>query len=127
MNLWTIIFLITTILGFIGLGICLKLLQRMYFEQIRMENYLIKVGTVMSDFYQRIDKLFSQSIHYYDDTIYEFIDNTKNVKKDIDDIFDEYDDLREYIVPELSPEEKVQQQQVEILGLIKPSIPIRRV
>jgi len=127
MDSWHIILLITTIIGFSAGGVCLHLLRKMDFERIRMEDYLVAIGQVMSNFYSKIDSLFSQSIHYYDETIYQFVQSTKEVKIEIDKTLDEYEDLREFIVPVLSPEEKQQQQQVEVLGVVKPAIyPIRK-
>lgn len=120
------IFLITSVLG-IGFSlIAWLLLQKMDAERRRMEDYLVAIGYVMADYYQKIGSLFQQSIHYYDDTIYQFVESTKGVKQEIDDLLDEYEDLREFIVPVQSPEEMAkEQEQKEFLGVVR-NYPIRR-
>jgi len=122
MDFWHFLLLFLTITFGTGFTICLLLLRRMVFQQVRMENYLITIGQTMSDFYLKIDDLFSQSLHYYDETIYQFIEGIKAVKLEIDSTLDEYDDLREYIVPIPSSEEKFQNEEKEVLGVVRPPI-----
>jgi type I site-specific restriction endonuclease len=120
-----IFFLITTLIGGGVAGFCLYLLKKMDIQRIRMENYLVDISIVMSDYWEKIDALFSQSIHYYDETIYQFVESTKDVKNAIDKTLDEYDDLREFIVPIKTEKEKQDEQEKELIGVVK-SYPITR-
>lgn len=127
MDFWHFFLLITTILG-VGTAIVLIfILRKMDAERMRMEDYLVEISQVMSDYYGKISAMFSQSIHYYDETIYHFVESTKEVKETIDSTLDEYEDLREYIVPVQTPEEiNKDQQQKELLGVVR-NYPIRKV
>lgn len=119
MDFWHVFLLITTCASLITAGICLYLLRKMDLEKARMENYLISISLVMSDYWNKIEALFEQSIHYYDETIFQFIESTKEVKLEIDKTLDQYEDLREYIVPIQTPEEKRANQEQELLGVVK--------
>lgn len=107
--------------------ILLYLLRKMDIERVRMEEYVITIGQVMSEFYSKINEIFSQSIHYYDETIYQFVQDVKDVKEEIDGVLADYDDLKEFIVPVPTAEERVEQEQKEVLGIVKKGYPISRV
>jgi len=127
MDFWHFFFIFTTLVSTGAAGICFVLLRRMDSDRARMENFVIRIGQTISDFKLKIDSLFQMSIHYYDETIYDFVENTKNVKKDIDEVLNEYEDLREFIVTEPTPEEKQAQEQYEVLGVVRPPIyPVRK-
>ena len=115
-------FLVLAVLSSGGLGFCLYLLWRIDYERVRMESYLVSMSGTLTDFFLKIDSMFSQSIHYYDETIYAFIQDLKSLKNEMDDVLDEYDELREYIIKAPTDEEKADQQQKEILGVVRPDI-----
>jgi hypothetical protein len=120
MDFWLIFFIFTTLIGFGAAGFLLHLLRKMDFERTRMEDFLIELSQVIADFKLKIDSLFKVSIHYYDETIYDFVESTKNVKLEIDKVLNEYDDLKEFIIPEAPPEEPTE---VDVLGVVKGAIP----
>jgi len=125
MDFWTVILLLLTLGSLGAAGFMFYLLRRADLEKARLEDFVIRIGQSVSDFRLRIDSLFEQSIHYYDETIYAFVDETKKVKQEIDAVLGEYDDLREYIIPELTKEEKQEQQEKELIGIVR-NYPITR-
>ena len=87
-----------------------------------MESYLLDINEAIGSFRSKIDALFGMNIHYYDETVYQFIEDTKEVKHTIDKVMEEYEDLAPYIFPEPLPPED---QEKEILGVMRrPIYPI---
>ena len=86
----------------------------------KLENYTLDLNTIISDYYQKIKSLFDMSIHYYDETIFEFIESTKELKNNIDDCLSN-NDMQEAII-EITEEE----QPKEVLGVVKHGIMSKR-
>ena len=122
MDFWHVFLLLMVIVSS-GVAIVLFiLLRRMDAARALMESYLLDINEAIGTFRSRIDALFGMNIHYYDETVYQFIEDTKEVKGTIDKVMEEYEDLAPYIFPEPLPPEE---QEKEILGVMRrPIYPI---
>ena len=93
------------------------MLLRLNQHQGAFESYVLDLYGIVNDYKQFVEELFRLSIHYYDDTIHEFMEKTKILKADLDDFMEQYSDLTPYVVPETKVEEPQ-----EVLGLVRPDI-----
>jgi len=124
MDFWHITLLTITIVSLGAAVFLFILLRRMDAERNRLESYLIDINEAIGLFRGKIDALFSMNIHYYDEVVYQFIEDTKEVKAEIDKVMLEYEDMAPYIFPEPLPPEE---QEKELLGVMRaPIYPIRK-
>jgi hypothetical protein len=79
--LWIVIAILASILG-----VAIFLLYKMNQQQDILQDDLLESYHLMWDFHQMINKLFEQNIHYYDDTIFQFIESTKAVRNGIEEL-----------------------------------------
>ncbi len=117
MTLLEICLLLTCIL-FSGTIIFLwVLLKRSDDHNIILENFLIDLNIIVSEYKNKIDSLFEMNIHYYDETIFNFVEDTKQLRTQINEILKKYEDLSEYIYPEQL--KNTDYEQKELLGIVK--------
>lgn len=83
----------------------------------RMEDSFIDWNDAVGNFKMKIDALFDMNIHYYDETIFQFVEDVKELKNEMDKILTEYEDLEQYIYPENEKSEDAEQR--ELLGVVK--------
>jgi len=103
------------------LGIATFLLYKMSQQQDVLQDDLLESYHLMWDFHQQINSLFEQNIHYYDDTIFQFVENTKAVRNGIEELVKKHSELQ------IIPDEKPAEQPQEILGISRPLIYNRKI
>jgi len=93
------------------------LLRRSDDHNIILENFLIDLNTIIAEYKNKIDSLFEMNIHYYDETIFNFVEDTKQLREQINEILKKYEDLSEYIYPEQL--KNADYEPKELLGIVK--------
>jgi hypothetical protein len=116
--LWIVIVILTC-----ALGVAIWLLYKMSQQQDELQDDLVECYHLMYDYQQVINKLFEMNIHYYDDTIFQFIERTKAVRDDIEKILKKHEELELQVLPDEPPTEQPQ----ELLGISRPLIYNRRI
>lgn len=102
-----ILFLIIIIVLLFGaLGLCIFLLYRLNKLSNRYEQYFLDLNETISSYRKFLDDLMGMNILYYDETIYELVEKTKQLKLEVTEILENFEDLTEYIYPEKTEEEK---------------------
>jgi len=114
--LWIVIVILASISG-----VAIWLLYKMSQQQDNFQDDLLECYHLMYDYLQQINKLFEMNIHYYDDTIFQFIESTKTVRNEIEDIIKKHDELQ--IIPDELPTEQPQ----ELIGISRPLIYNRKI
>ena len=116
--LWIVIVILAAISGSL-----FYLLYRMSQQQDDLQDGLLECYHLIYDYQQVINKLFEMNIHYYDDTIFQFIERTKAVRDEIEKILKKYEELK----PQILPDEPPAEQQQELLGISRPLIYNRKI
>jgi cell division protein FtsL len=88
-------------------------------EMTQLEGHIISIHNIITDYKIKVGQLFALNIHYYDDTIFQFIEDTKAVKAEIDNQMSEYDELKQYIYDEEPPKED---EEKAFLGVVKGAL-----
>jgi len=94
------------------------LCYRLHSLSKKYEDYYKNVYTIFSEYKKLLDSLFELNIMYYDDTIYEFIQKTKEYREQVKEVMEEFIELQEFLDHE--PEETPKEQPKEVLGVVKP-------
>lgn len=114
--LWIVIVILAS-----ALGVAIFLLYKMSQQQDGFQDDLLECYHLMWDYHTQINKLFEMNIHYYDDTIFQFIESTKAVRVRIEEIIKKHEELQ--IIPDELPAEQPQ----ELLGISRPLIYNRKI
>jgi len=85
--------------------------------QNQFESFYVDLYAIIVDYHKFMENLFKLSVHYYDDTIHEFLEKTKILRSDVEEFLNNYAELRDYVIPEEPVEEPK-----EIIGLVRPDI-----
>jgi hypothetical protein len=114
--LWIAIIVLISAAGLLAL-----LLYRLNQQYDELQDDLYNCYLTLYDYQQKINGLFEMNIHYYDETIFQFIESTKEMRAEIEGLIKNHPELQ--ILADQAPAEQPQ----EILGVSRPLIYNRKV
>ena len=80
-----------------------------------LEDHIVETYVVINEFKSRIESIFGMNIHFYDDTVFEFVEELKKLNLSLEELIKKHEQELEFTPIEEEPIE----QPKEVLGVFR--------